>query len=78
MLEHEYQYYKDHEAELVRQYTGKFIGIVGDQVVGSYGTEIEGYIDLKKRYGLGNFLLQQAVPDGESQTQRYYSRVAFQ
>lgn len=77
MLEREYQYYKDHEADLVCQYKGKYIGIVGQDVVGSYDTEIEGYLDLKGRYGLGNFLLQQAVQDGENRTQRYYSRVAF-
>lgn len=77
MLEREYQYYKDHEDELVRAHKGKYLGIVGDQVVSVYDTEIGGYLDLKKRYGLGNFLIQQAVPDGESRTQRYYSRVAF-
>ena len=77
MLEREFQYYKDHEADLVRRFEGKYIGIVGDQVVGPFDTGIEAYTILKEKYGLGHFLLQHVIPDSENRTQRYYSRVAF-
>ena len=77
MLELEYQYYKSHEADLVRQHDGKYLGIVGEEVVGIFDTELEAYTTLKKKYGLGKFLLQQAVPVQDDRIQRYHSRVAF-
>lgn len=76
MLEVEYRYYKAHAEELVRQYDGKYLGIVGEQVVGIFDTEVEAYTELKKKYGLGKFLLQQAVPIQDNLIQRYHSRVA--
>lgn len=76
MLEREFEYYKAHEADLVREHEGKFIGIVGDQVVGVFDTELEGYNSLRKKYGLGKFLLQHCVPNHQ-RIQRYHSRVAF-
>ena len=77
MLEMEYQYYKSHEEELVRDHDGKFLGIVGQEVVGIFHTELEAYASLKKKYGLGKFLLQQAIPAQQDRIQRYHSRVAL-
>jgi hypothetical protein len=77
VFEQEYQYYKSHEADLVRQHEGKYIGIVGEQVVGVFESELEAYMTLKKKYGLGKFMLQQAVPVATDRIQRYHSRVAF-
>lgn len=77
MLEMEYQYYKSHEEEFVREHEGKYLGIVGQEVVGIFDTELEAYATLKKRYGLGKFLLQQAIPPQQGRIQRYHSRVAL-
>ena len=76
MLEREYQYYKAHENELVERYKGKYIGIVGEEVVGVFDTELEAYFELKKKYGPGKFLIQETVPNSQH-IQRYHSRVAF-
>lgn len=76
MLEHEYHYYKAHEAELLEKHGGKFIGIVGDEIVGIYSSELDGYSQLKKKYGLGKFLIQHCIP-ASTHIQRYHSRVAF-
>ena len=77
MLEVEYQYYKSREADFVRDHEGKYLGIVGQNVVGVFDTELEAYANLKKTYGLGKFLLQQAIPVQQDRIQRYHSRVAL-
>lgn len=77
MLDREFRYYKAHENELVERYNGKIIAIVGEEVVGVFDDEVTAYQEMKKKYGLGNFLLQQCVPSADRQVQRYRSRVAF-
>ena len=77
MLEREFQYYKAHENELVECYKGKVIAIVGEEVVGAFDTELEAYLEMKKKYGLGKFLLQQCLSENDNRIQRYHSRVAF-
>lgn len=76
MLQKEYKYYKAHKEELNKKHPGKFLGIVGEKVVGTYSNELEAYEDLKKKFGPGKFLIQQSVP-GSNHIQRYHSRVAF-
>ncbi len=77
MLEREFQYYKTHEDEFVKLYNGKFIAIVGEQVVGIFDTELEAYQEMKKKYGLGKFLLQLCLDEKGNRIQHYHSRVAF-
>lgn len=77
MLEKEFQFYKDHQGELVQQYEGRFIAIIGEQVVGAYATEVEAYIETKKTHDVGTFLIQHCLPGKDSYTQTFYSRVAF-
>ena len=77
MLEQEFKYFTDHQDELVKQYNGKFIAIVGEQVVGAFDTEVEAYTEMKKTYAPGTFLLQQCLPGENGYTQTFYSRVAF-
>ncbi len=77
MLEQEFKYYEDHQEELLKQYNGKFIAIVGDRIVGEFDTEMEAYTETKKNYTPGTFLIQQCIPGEGSYTQTFYSRVAF-
>jgi hypothetical protein len=77
MLETEYEYYKTHENELLQQYSGKFIAIVGEEVVGVFDSELDGYQEMKKKYPLGKFLLQHILPKKDRIIHRYHSRVAF-
>jgi hypothetical protein len=76
MLEKEFQYYKDHQKELVDKFEGKFVVIKGEQVIGSYDSEIEAYEETKKTEELGTFLIQQALPGVENYTQTFHSRVS--
>ena len=76
-LDREFNYYTSHQEELVRQYNGKYLVIVGETVIGAYDTEIEAYQTAKQDHEVGTFLIQYCLPGEESYTQTFHSRVAF-
>jgi len=76
-LDKEFNYYKDHQAELVRQYEGKHIVIVGEEVIGSYDSALAAYEATQKTHEVGTFLIQHCLPGEESYTQTFHSRVIF-
>lgn len=75
-LQKQLDYFKKNQDELVKKYKGKFLVIKDQQVQGIYDTEIAAYTDAKKKFELGNFLIQQCLPGQESYTQTFHSRVA--
>lgn len=76
-LEKEFKYYIDHQDEIVKKYNGKYVVIVGETVVSSHSTEMEAYLEAKKIYDLGTFLIQKVSPGENSYTQSFRSRVTF-
>lgn len=74
-LEKEFQYFLDHQDELVKGYAGKFIVIKDQKVIGVYGTEAEAFTATQKRYELGSFLIQECKPGSAVYTQNFHSRV---
>jgi len=76
-FEKEFSYYKTHQPELVRQFKGKFILIVGEEVIGNYDSELDAYEAARQTHDLGTFLIHYCFPGEESYTQTYHSRVAF-
>ncbi len=76
-LKNEFQYFLDHQDELVKQHEGKFIVIKGGEVLGAYDTELEAIEETTKEHKLGTFLVQECVPGAESYTQTFHSRVSF-
>ena len=77
MLEKEFQYYLDNQTELVKKYDGKYIVIIGNQVIASYNSNEEAYFESLKQYQVGTFLIQHCTPGSDSYTQTFHSRVAF-
>lgn len=77
MLEREFEYFKDHQADLVKHYNGRFITIVGEEVVGNFDNELKAYMEMKKKHTVGTFLIQHCLPGKDSYTQTFHSRVAF-
>jgi len=77
MLEQEFKYFKDHQEELVKKYAGMYLVIIGGEVVGVHDTEIDAYMEAKKRHKAGTFLIQHCLPGENSYTQTFYSRVNF-
>ena len=77
MLEKEFKFYVDNQAELVKKYEGKYIVIKNSEIIGSYNTEIEALESSLKEYELGTFLIQPCLPGKENYTQSFHSRVVF-
>lgn len=77
MLDQEFKYYLDHQAELVEKYNGKFIVIKGEEVIGAYDAEDTAYFETEKCHEPGTFLIQFCEPGDNSYTQIYHSRVSF-
>lgn len=70
-----YQYFLNHQKELAKEFYGRYVVIKDQKVVGDYDSEIKAYLDAKKRYGLGNFIIQYCVPEGEERLQAFYSPI---
>lgn len=78
MLDKEFQYFLDHQQELASKYNGKYIVIVGDNVVGAYDTNEDAYEESLKSYKLGEFLIQECSADASSYTTVFHSRVVYE
>jgi len=76
-LEKEFDYYLQHQQELVNKYNGRIIVIKGQTVIGVFDSELEAVKKTSEMHELGTFLVQKCEPGKESYTQTYHSRVAF-
>lgn len=78
MLKEEFQFYLDHQNELLLKYKGKFVVIVGNSVVGAYRSFKEAVLRSAKKYALGTFLVQECTEGDEAYTDHFYnSNVIF-
>lgn len=75
MLEREYAFYKENNAKLAERYLGKFVVIVGEEVVGSYNDQPSAYSWAIGKYPLGTFLIQEITKDPSQAIQRFTSLV---
>jgi hypothetical protein len=73
MLEKEFQYYLDHQSELVKKYDGKYLTIKENEVIGVYDDKNQAYFEEQKKHDLGTFLIQFCAPGSMFYTQNYYS-----
>ena len=76
-LKKEFEYYLEHQDDMVKQYNGKFVVIKDCAVIGAFDSEIEAIRETTKKYELGTFLVQKCEPGSASYTQTYHSRVVF-
>jgi hypothetical protein len=77
MLEKEFQYFVSHQKELVKQFKGKFLVIVGEKVIGVYNTIEDAYKESLEKYAAGTFFIQECIPGKDAYTQTFNSRVIF-
>ncbi len=73
----EFQYYLDHQAELVQRYDGKFVVIRDDQILGAYDDELTAVTETQKSEKLGTFLVQKVSSGAGDYTQTFHTRVVF-
>ena len=76
-LEQEFAYYKEYQEELVRQYEGKYLVIVGQTVISAHESELDAYESAKATHPLVTFLIQHCLHGQDSYTQTFHSRVMF-
>lgn len=72
-LEQLFQWYLDHQNELVEKYNGKHLVIKDNEVVAAYDDENTAYFDAVEKYGLGNFILQLCTPGKDAYTVEMYT-----
>lgn len=77
MLEKEFQYYLDNQDKFVKEYEGKYLVIVGEEIVGVYSSDEEAYFESEKIHKSGTFLIQFCETGDGSYTQSFHSRVSF-
>jgi hypothetical protein len=76
-LTDEFQYYLDHQSELIKQFDGKFVVIKNGHVLGAYDDELTAITETEKLEQLGTFLVQKVSKGTEDYTQTFHTRVAF-
>lgn len=76
-LEKEFQFYLDHQGEMVKEYDGKFIVIKGGKVLGAYDDELSAITETEKSEKLGTFLVQKVSEGDSAYRQTFQSRVVF-
>lgn len=77
MVKDEFQYYLDHQAELVKQYNGKVLVIKNKHVIGVYNTIQEAYDKTTQEHEIGTFLIQKCTPGDKDYSQTFHSRAIF-
>lgn len=77
MLDKEFQYYLDHQKELVEKHNNKFLVIVGEKVIGAFNSNVEAYNSAKEKFEPGTFLVQKCSEGVADYTATFYSRVSF-
>ena len=75
MLENEYQYFLKHKDALLKEHEGKFIVIIGNEVVDSYSSREEALKDASSKHNIGTFLIQKVSRGEDDVIQRFSSRV---
>jgi hypothetical protein len=74
-LEREFQYYLEHQPELVDLYAGKVVVIKNQNVIGVYDSEADAVHASSREHELGTFLVQRCEAGAESYTQTFHSHV---
>ena len=77
MLKKEFQYYVDHQAELVKIYLGRFLLIKDETVIKDFDTIQDAFSFASKMYEPGTFLIQECLPGEENYTQTFLTRAIF-
>ena len=78
MLEQEFKYYLDTQGELLKQYDGKHIVIIGNSVVGAYESREQALDSAYAQYKPGMFLVQLCTPSERAESLHIHSlRVKF-
>lgn len=74
MLEKDFKYYIDNQADFVKKYSNKYLIIKDQAVVEVFDTKNEAYFEAQKKYELGTFLLQYCAAGNMFYTQTFHTQ----
>ena len=75
MLENEFSYYIENQAQLSKKFEGKVLVIKDQKVIGVYDSEGEALTKTVVDHELGSFLIQTCSSDPNSVINTFHSRV---
>ena len=76
-LDCEFDYYISHQREIVDKYAGQYVVIHDQKVQGAYPDELTALGEARKKFSMGDFIVQRVEAGTDSFTQTFYSRAAF-
>ena len=76
-VQKQFDYYLANQTALVQKYNGRYVVIVGENVVGDFGSELDAYKFASEKYEAGTFMIQLVMPGNENYSQTFHSRVAI-
>lgn len=68
MFEKELQYFVNNQEKFVKKHQNKFLVIMDNKIIGVYNTPLEAYLETKKSYEPGTFMIQRCVPGPQAYT----------
>jgi hypothetical protein len=71
----ELEFYIQHQTELVQKYCGRYLVIVGQEVVGDFATRHEAYWASQEKFQLGTFLIQLCMPGEDNYIKTFHHHV---
>ena len=71
-----FQFYLDHQDQIVAEYDGKVVAIKDGAVLGAYADELTAITETAKSHEPGTFLVQKVSPGREGYTRTFHSRLA--
>lgn len=76
-LEEQLAFFRKHQEEFARDHHGQYALIHDQTADGFFDSELDAYVEGKKKCGVGNFLLRRCVRPEEEAAQVFHSRVAI-
>lgn len=73
----EFEFYLEHQDEMVTRYNGRVVAIKGHEVLGVYDDASKALAETRKAHALGTFLIQRVSPGPDAYTAVFRSRVRF-
>jgi len=78
MLRKEYDYFTSNLEELLPKYSGRYIAIKNETVIGDYESFDDAYVNTAKAEALGTFIIQHCVPENEGSVAHYaWNNISF-
>ena len=76
-LQKEFNFYIEKQDELVKEFNGKYLVIVGRKIEGAFDSFEEAFLKASQKHEAGSFLIQRCSPGTEDYTVTFYSNVTF-